>query len=144
MASSAKDQSTVVTARATDEKTPLQLSCGETWRRYSDAYQQRWGATPARSAAANAHVKAFCQRVPLAEAPEIAEFFCGHKRGLYVSAHHDLALLHRDAAGLRTEWLTARPQMDHEARAGDRTATTGNAFATLIAEAEARERKAHA
>lgn len=124
------------TGGAAEIRTPLQMACARTWEAYAQAYAQRWRVEPKRSAVGNSHVKAFVQAVGMEEAPAIAAFFVGHSRGLYVSAHHDLALLRRDAAGLATEWATGQRMTETAARAGDRTAQRGQVFGELIAESE--------
>lgn len=109
------------------------------WQGYSDAYTLRYGVAPTRNAKVNAMLARLLERIPAAEAPDIAAFYVRSNRGLYVSAKHCVDLLLRDAEGLRTEWATGRSGTDTEARQADRTAATGNAFAPLIAEARARE-----
>lgn len=109
------------------------------WDGYSAAYTLRYGVAPTRNAKVNAMLAKLIDRIPAAEAPDIAAFYVRSNRGLYVSAKHCVDLLLRDAEGLRTEWATGRSGTDTEARQADRTAATGNAFAPLIAEARARE-----
>ena len=112
----------------------------ETWNAYSAAYQHRWGVEPTRNKTVNGQLGQFVTRVPATEAPEIAAFYVGSNRGLYVAAKHPTNLLLRDAEALRTEWLTGKQGTETEARQADRAQSTGNSFAPLIAEAEARER----
>lgn len=112
----------------------------ETWNAYATAYQHRWGVEPTRNKTVNGQLSQFITRVPAAEAPEIASFYVGSSRGLYVAAKHPTNLLLRDAEALRTEWLTGKQGTETEARQADRAQSTGNAFAPLIAEAAARER----
>jgi uncharacterized protein YdaU (DUF1376 family) len=109
------------------------------WDGYSGAYTLRYGVAPTRNAKVNAMLARLLERIPVAEAPDIAAFYVRSNRGLYVSAKHCVDLLLRDAEGLRTEWATGRTITDTEARQADRTAATGNAFSGLIAEARARE-----
>lgn len=112
-----------------------------TWASYSTAYRERWGVEPTRNARVNGQLAHFVSRVPAEEAPEIAAFYVRHNRGLYVAAKHAVDLMLRDAEGLRTEWLSGRAVTDTEARQADRTQANGNAFASLITEAEKRERQ---
>ncbi len=106
----------------------------ETWNAYANAYQQRWGIAPIRNAKVNGMLARFVERVPAAEAPDIAAFYVGNNKGLYVSAKHCVDLLLRDAEGLRTEWATGRVVTETEARQADRSATTGAQVQRLLAE----------
>lgn len=108
----------------------------ETWNAYAGAYQQRYGVAPIRNAKVNGLLAKFLQRVPVAEAPDIAAFYVGNSKGLYVSAKHCVDLLLRDAEGLRTEWATGRRVTDTEARQADRTAATLGQVDRLLAEQE--------
>lgn len=129
---------------APEERTALQEACSATWTAYRIGYERRWQAPPLRDKTANAMIKTFCQKLPHEEAPLVAEFYTQHHRGLYVSAHHALQLMVRDAHAIRTEWFTSKPQTDSQARAADRVAGTGNVFRELIDEAAEREALTHA
>lgn len=104
------------------------------WNAYAAAYQDRYGVEPTRNAKVNGQLASFLNRVPAGEAPEIAAFYVGHDKGLYVSSKHCVDLLLRDAEGLRTEWLTGRKVTDTQARQADRTAATGSLVDDLLAE----------
>lgn len=110
-----------------------------TWEAYSQAYQHRYGIEPVRNARVNGQLASLIRCVPVAEAPDVAAFYVRHNRAQYVAAKHSTSLLARDAEGLRTEWATKRQVSETEARHGDRTMATGNAFALLIEEARAVE-----
>lgn len=120
-------------AKAKDGKT------NPCWQGYSEAYALRYGVAPVRNAKINGMLAKLLERVPVAEAPDIAAFYVRSQRGLYTASKHCIDLLLRDAESLRTEWATGHASTDTEARQADRTAATGNAFAPLIAEARARE-----
>lgn len=108
------------------------------WHAYAGAYQHRYGIAPIRNAKVNGMLAKFLERVPLEEAPDIAAFYVGHHKGLYVSAKHCVDLLLRDAEGLRTEWATGRTVTDSEARQTDRTAGQLEQVNRLLAEAGAK------
>lgn len=136
---------TKVKSASAASRRPAQAEVGiEVWHAYASAFQIRYGVAPIRNAKVNGMLAQFLKRVPEGEAADIAAFYVGSNRGLYVSSKHCVDLLLRDAEGLRTEWATKRQGTDTEARQTDRTAATGNAFAPLIAEAEERERLADA
>jgi hypothetical protein len=78
----------------------------------------------------------FLERVPAAEAPDIAAFYVMSNRGLYVSAKHPVNLLLRDAEALRTEWQTGMHSTDTAARQADRTGATAQVFGDLLAESK--------
>ena len=113
----------------------------ETWNAYAAAYQNRWGVAPTRNAMVNGQLAKFLQRVPVAEAPDIAAFFLRSNKGFYVSAKHPVNLLLRDAEALRTEWLTGRQTTETEARQADKTGARAGVFGDLLEEARERERK---
>lgn len=112
-----------------------------TWEFYSRAYFEVYGTEPVRNQKTNSLIKRFYERLGDHDAPPVAEFYVHHKNRLYVSAGHCVDLLLRDAEKLRTEWATNTRITDGSARQADRTQTTANAFAGLLAEAEARENK---
>jgi uncharacterized protein YdaU (DUF1376 family) len=105
-----------------------------TWLAYAAAYEARYHVAPVRNRKINGLLAAFVERVPAAEAPDIAAFYVGSEKGLYRSARHCVDLLLRDAEGLRTEWVTGRRVTDTEARQADQTATRGAAVHQLLAE----------
>lgn len=116
------------------------------WEAYSNAYQNRYGVPPVRNASVNAHLAQVIGRLGADEAPAVAVHFVGSQNGLYVAAMHPTNLLLRDAEKLRTEWATGRNVTRTQAMMADKTQTNFNAFAPLIAAAEAREaaeRKSH-
>lgn len=80
----------------------------EIFLQYAAAYKLRYGVFPVRNAKINGMLGKYMQRVPHAEAPEVAAFYVAHNRGLYVSASHPIDLLLRDAESLRMEWATGR------------------------------------
>ncbi|HSW83473.1 MAG TPA: DUF1376 domain-containing protein [Usitatibacter sp.] len=115
-------------------RTPPQT--GPTWTAYSLAYTERYGTPPVRNARVNGQLAQFVKRIGIEESPKVAAFYLTHNRVQYVRSQHAVGLLLQDAEGLHTEWATARKTSDTEARQADRTMATGNAFASLLEEAE--------
>lgn len=108
----------------------------QTWSAYSEAYRERYGVDPVRNATVNGQLAQVVKQLGLEEAPAVARFYLSHSRSVYVGAKHAVNLLLRDCTGLRTEWATGNRVTETSARQADRTATTGDVFAKLIAEAE--------
>lgn len=104
----------------------------ETWSAYAGAYFKRYGTEPIRNAKVNSLIAQFCHRVPQGEAPAIAAFYVRHNKQFYISSHHALGGLLKDAEGLRTEWATNRPLTETQARQTDKTAGIGNVFLDLM------------
>lgn len=104
----------------------------DTWTAYAKAYTDRWGTAPLRSAHINSLVKKFVERVPLADAPHVAAFFCQSQKALYVNSHHAVQLLVRDANALHTEWVTGKQLTQTEARQQDQTAARGNVWGGVL------------
>ena len=92
-----------------------------------------------RNRKVNSQLAALVDRVGVTDAPSVAEFYLLHNGALYVRAKHCTDLLLRDAEGLHTEWARGQQVTAAEATALDRKQANYNAFAPLIAEAEARE-----
>lgn len=111
----------------------------ETWKSYKQAYASRYGVDPIRDAPTNAKIKAIVAGLG-DEAPAVAEFFVSHNGSRYVAGMHQIGMLSMDYAKLRTEWATNSRMTSTKAMQADKTQTNYDAFAPLIAEAEARER----
>lgn len=107
------------------------------WVAYSAAYFDRYGVEPVRNAKANALCKQLVARLGAEEAPRVAEWFLDHNAAFYVQKGHALGILLTDAEKLRTEWATGRRVTATAARQADKTQATGDAFAALLARAEA-------
>ena len=118
---------------------PPAAPTAETWAAYSEAYEAAYSVKPVRNAQVNGQLAQLVARLGAAEAPEVARWFLRHRNGLYVAAMHSVNLLLRDAEKLRTEWATGRQVTRTQAQQQDRTQTTANAFAGMLAEAEQRE-----
>lgn len=103
-----------------------------TWEAYSKAYHQRHGVLPTRNARVNSQLAQFLKRVPLEEAPEIAEFYVFHNRAFYVQKSHPVGLMLQDAESLRTEWLTGKQVTVTEARGAETKQQLFNAFAKFL------------
>lgn len=90
------------------EETELQTACRETWKKYCDAYFMRYGTEPIRNAGVNSMVKQFVQKLGFVDSPLVAEFFVQHNDRFYVQKTHAVALMNKDAEGLRTQWATGK------------------------------------
>jgi hypothetical protein len=117
------------------EKTATTLT-GETWNAYAAAYEQRYGTAPVRNATVNAQMANFVKRLGAAEAPAVAAFYVSHNNRFYVQSMHSAGQMAKDAEKLRTEWATRTRMTAERAAQMDRTATNGDVFAKLIAEAQ--------
>lgn len=106
-ASASKDSSKT-SAPDEPETTPPALAGAKLWLGYSTAYKLRYGVFPVRNAKVNALLKQFVSRVPMAEAPSIAEFYIKDDEPLYVKSAHCVELMLRDAEKLRMAWATGR------------------------------------
>ncbi len=111
------------------------------WKGYAQAYRARYQVDPVRNAKVNSQIKQLVLRLGAVEAPEVAAWYVRHNSAMYVRAKHPVDLLLRDCEGLRTEWARGQQVTDQDARAIDKKQSNFNAFAPLIAEAEAREAK---
>lgn len=94
-----------VPTKATESGKPLS---SDVFLQYAAAFKLRYGVFPVRNAKINGMLGKYMQRVPHAEAAEIAAFYVAHNRGLYTNASHPIELLLRDAESLRMEWATGR------------------------------------
>lgn len=103
-----------------------------TWEAYSKAYHRRHGVLPTRNARVNSQLAQFLKRIPLEEAPEIAEFYVFHNRAFYVQKSHPVGLMLQDAESLRTEWLTGKQVTATEARGAETKQQLFNAFAKFL------------
>jgi hypothetical protein len=111
-----------------------------TWNSYSDAYFDRYGAEPVRNATVNGQLANFVRRLGRDESPHVARFFVGHNNAYYVREMHSIGAMVKDSEKLRTEWATNCKMTQTKALQADKTQTNFDAFAPLIAEAEAREK----
>ena len=111
----------------------------ETWNCYANAYAAKYGVDPVRNRKVNSQLAQLVERLGIAEAPCVAEYYLSHRHSLYVSAKHCVDLLLRDAEKLRTEWATGTQGTHTQAVMGDRTQTNFNSFAPLIAAARKKE-----
>ena len=104
-------------------KTRRTAKSTDTWAAYSLAYHNRYGVPPTRNSRVNGQMARFITRVPLAEAPAIAQFYVGHNDAFYIRKSHPIGLLLSDAEKLRTEWQNGRNVTGARARQVERTAT---------------------
>lgn len=112
---------------------------GEVWNSYSEAYACRYGAGPVRNATVNSQLAQLVGKLGAEEAPAVAAFYVGHQGRFYVQSMHSVGALLRDAEKLRTEWFTNRQVTTASAIQADRTQTNFEAFAPLLAAAQAEE-----
>lgn len=125
----------VVKARAPKDDGP---TVG-TWKAYSQAYGVRYSVEPVRNATVNGQLANLVSRLGADEAPAVAAFYVRSNNGRYVAAGHSVGMLLTDAEKLRTEWATGRQGTTTQAHQADKTATNLNAFAGLLAEAQAKD-----
>lgn len=95
-------------ADAKKPETELQAACKATWKKYCDAYFNRYGTEPIRNVGVNSMVKQFVQKIGFDDSPFVAEFFVLHNDRYYVQKTHPVSLMSKDAEGLRTQWATGR------------------------------------
>ena len=111
-----------------------------TWKAYSTAYSVRYHVEPVRNATVNGQLANLVSRLGSEEAPAVAAFYVRSNNNRYVSAGHSVGMLVMDAEKLRTEWATGRQGTATQAIQADKTQANFNAFAPLLAEAQAQER----
>ena len=121
-------------------KAKREVDTGPTWDSYISAFQRRYRIAPVRNAKTNRNMLDFVKRIGEQEAPLVAEFYLQHNKSYYVSKSHDVGTLLMDAESLRTQWATGNRVTATQAQQADRTQSNFDAFAPLLAEAEARER----
>lgn len=112
----------------------------ETWAAYAEAYRMRYQADPVRNATVNGQLSQLVGRLGAEEAPLVAAWYVGHPNRYYVGAGHSVGVLLKDCEKLRTEWATGRQSTATQAMQADRTQTNLNAFAGMLAEAQAQEK----
>jgi len=111
------------------------------WDAYSTAYRNRYEIDPIRNAKVNGQLAQLVSRVGEEQAPRVAAYYVGHQRADYVRSRHCIDLLLRDCEGIHTDMQRGTQTTATQAAQADRTQTNFNAFAPLIEEARARERK---
>lgn len=114
----------------------------ETWTAYATAYAVRYRVEPVRNATVNGQLANFVSRIGAVEAPPVAAFYVRSNNARYVSSGHSVGMMLMDAEKLRTEWATGRQATATQAMLADKTQTNLNAFAGMIAEAQAEEQNA--
>jgi hypothetical protein len=80
----------------------------QVWLRYSTAFKLRYGAFPPRNGRVNGLLNQLLKLIPMADAPDVAEFYVRTDDPLYVRANHPLTLLVRDAEKLQVMTATGR------------------------------------
>lgn len=76
------------------------------WQSYSVAFKLKYGEFPARNAKVNGQLAMFAKRIPVPDAPGVAEYYLSLDEPLYAKGLHPVALLLRDAEKLHTLWKT--------------------------------------
>jgi hypothetical protein len=127
------------TSQRPEALTEAEAPSAATWDSYAKAYASRYGAEPVRNKTVNAQLAQVVGKLGAEEAPFVAAFYVGHQGSFYVRAMHAVGPLLRDAEKLRTEWFTNRQVTMAGAIQADRTQTNFNAFAPLLAKAQAEE-----
>lgn len=126
------------TPKAKIAKTPKSAPpTAATWTAYAKAYGVRYRVEPVRNATVNGQLSNLVSRLGAEEAPAVAAFYVSSNNSRYVSAGHSVGMLVMDAEKLRTEWATGRQGTATQAIQADKTQTNFNAFAPLLAQAEA-------
>jgi hypothetical protein len=92
-----------------------------------------------RNATVNGQLANLVSRLGGEEAPAVAAFYVRSNDRRYVGAGHSVGMLVQDAEKLRTEWATGRQSTATQAIQADKTQANFNAFAPLLAEAQAKE-----
>lgn len=105
-----------------------------TWAAYAAAFRARYGVEPARNATTNTCIARFVSRVPMDDAPAVAEFFLQHNNRWYVEKGHATTSLLNDAEKLYAEWKGGRRITRHEAQ----HAEDGDSLRAVVDEVEAR------
>lgn len=106
----------------------------KTRQAYVTAYERRWEVEPVLDRQANSMIKKFVEKLGVEEAPAVAAFYLTHNRQDYVRSKHDVALMLRDARGLRTEWATGRKVTDTAARQADKSSANADMVNDLLRE----------
>lgn len=104
----------------------------KTWEAYANAYAQKYGVLPTPNARVNGQLAQLVKDMGAADAPKIAEFYLTRNTSFYVTQHHPIGLLLRDAQGLRVEMLTGATVNAETAKNDERT--EANPAAQLLAE----------
>ena len=119
---------------------PRSKSAGAlTFDAYAEAYQARYKVPPVSNAKVRGQFAMLVDRISADEAPHVAAWFVAHNNAYYVQRGHSIDCLLHDAEKLRTEWATGRQVTSTQALQADKTQTNFNAFAPLLAEAQAKE-----
>ena len=130
-------------AKKDELNTELQNACRKTWSAYGTAYFNRYGTEPIRNAGVNSMVKQFVQKIGFEDSPFVAEFFVQHNDRFYVQKTHAVALMNKDAEGLRTQWATGRSMTATRAGQIDQTQANFSVVAEVMEKIE-RENNAKA
>lgn len=108
-------------------------SCA-TWNAYADAYRHRYGQEPVRNARINGQLAQFVARVPQADAPHLAAWYCSHNGRWYCQKGHPIGALLADAESLHTQWRQGHMLTEAAARETDGLQKRGQQWQEFIEE----------
>jgi hypothetical protein len=91
-----------------------------TWNAYAEAYERRYGTPPIRNAMVNGQIASLLRRVPMEEAPAIADYYLSLSKRYYVESQHPVGALLKDCESVRTQWATGRTMTSTKAQQTDR------------------------
>jgi hypothetical protein len=98
------------------------------WEAYSFAYRKRYGVEPVSNEKVRSQIKQLCKRLPVTDAPLVAEFFVTHNDAFYVKTMHPVGMLLKDAEKLHTEWSTGKRMLGSQAREVERMQHNSNSW----------------
>jgi len=107
-----------------------------TWEAYSTAFNVRYGVDPVRNTGVNSMLAKFVDKLGAKEAPSVAAYYLTHDKSFYVGAKHSVAVLLRDAEGIRTDWATGQHTTQTTAMQADKRQANKGVFEKLIQEAK--------
>ena len=89
------------------------------WEAYSGAYETRYGVTPLRNAKVNGQLATLVRSVGEVEAGQLAAFYVGHNKSIYVQRRHPVDFLLSDMQALHTDLMTGEQMTSQRARQVD-------------------------
>jgi hypothetical protein len=121
-----------------EERTPGALS----WDAYSLAYEGRYGHAPPRNKKINGMLKQFSERIPVEEAPKVADFYLKLREPKYLASMHSVGCLLQDAEKIWTQWKTGHRVNSQQAKQHERADANREATRAAIQEMGAKARGA--
>lgn len=98
----------------------------QTWIAYANAYRNRYGHEPVRSAKVNSLLCNFVDQVGKEDAPMIAEYYLYLNDSWYQKKYHDVATLLQNAQAIRTQWLNQTNLTGQDFRMSEKTSSRLN------------------